>query len=189
MKKILLGLFFAMFAMQVNAALAPITGDLTVSGGIVPWTLPTTSITTLGSATVDAASGDFSPFMGGAVTVLTAGDILLTTGVINAGTTVFSDFVTYPGGVASDLVFTLKEVVSSSVNSSVFHAIITLTASMSGYADTDFGFEFEGSNLSSGSFSAITPIATPIPAAVWLFGSALMGLFGVSRRKSTAVAA
>jgi len=32
-------------------------------------------------------------------------------------------------------------------------------------------------------------LATPIPAAVWLFGSALMGLFGVSRRKSTAVAA
>jgi len=31
--------------------------------------------------------------------------------------------------------------------------------------------------------------AVPIPAAVWLFGSALMGLFGVSRRKSTAVAA
>jgi len=29
----------------------------------------------------------------------------------------------------------------------------------------------------------------PVPAAVWLFGSALMGLVGVSRRKSTAVAA
>ncbi len=29
----------------------------------------------------------------------------------------------------------------------------------------------------------------PVPAAVWLFGSALMGLFGVSRRKSTALAA
>ncbi len=31
--------------------------------------------------------------------------------------------------------------------------------------------------------------AVPLPAAVWLFGSALMGLVGVSRRKSTAVAA
>jgi len=31
--------------------------------------------------------------------------------------------------------------------------------------------------------------AVPIPAAVWLFGSALMGLVGVSRRKSTALAA
>jgi len=31
--------------------------------------------------------------------------------------------------------------------------------------------------------------AVPIPAAVWLFGSALMGLVGVSRRKSSAVVA
>lgn len=30
--------------------------------------------------------------------------------------------------------------------------------------------------------------AVPIPAAVWLFGSALMGLVGVSRRKSSVVA-
>ncbi|MCK5830871.1 MAG: VPLPA-CTERM sorting domain-containing protein [Methylococcales bacterium] len=29
----------------------------------------------------------------------------------------------------------------------------------------------------------------PVPAAVWLFGSALMGLVGVSRRKSSSVAA
>jgi len=37
--------------------------------------------------------------------------------------------------------------------------------------------------------SALSASAVPVPAAVWLFGSALMGLFGVSRRKSTAVAA
>lgn len=29
----------------------------------------------------------------------------------------------------------------------------------------------------------------PVPAAVWLFGSALMGLFGVSRRKSSSALA
>lgn len=28
------------------------------------------------------------------------------------------------------------------------------------------------------------PVETPIPAAVWLFGSALLGMFGVARRKS-----
>ncbi|MDC9728869.1 MAG: hypothetical protein PSN04_06005 [Methyloprofundus sp.] len=32
-------------------------------------------------------------------------------------------------------------------------------------------------------------LQTPVPAAVWLFGSALMGLFGASRRKSSAMAA
>jgi len=32
-------------------------------------------------------------------------------------------------------------------------------------------------------------VNAPIPAAIWLFGSALMGLFGVSRRKSAALSA
>jgi len=36
----------------------------------------------------------------------------------------------------------------------------------------------------------VTDVApVPLPAAVWLFGSALMGLVGVSRRKSTALSA
>jgi hypothetical protein len=35
----------------------------------------------------------------------------------------------------------------------------------------------------------ITSNVVPIPAAVWLFGSALLGLFGIGRRKSGALAA
>ena len=37
----------------------------------------------------------------------------------------------------------------------------------------------------SGNLSIKAPTATPIPAAVWLFGSALIGLMGVSGRKKT----
>lgn len=33
----------------------------------------------------------------------------------------------------------------------------------------------------------LTPSAVPVPAAAWLFGSALAGLLGLSRRKSAAV--
>lgn len=36
-------------------------------------------------------------------------------------------------------------------------------------------------------FSAISTAPVPVPAAVWLLGSGLLGLAGVSRRKSTAV--
>lgn len=41
--------------------------------------------------------------------------------------------------------------------------------------------------LANGTLQIITPSAVPLPAAVWLFGSGLLGLFGVSRRR-TAVA-
>lgn len=34
-----------------------------------------------------------------------------------------------------------------------------------------------------GAFS-LTPAAVPIPAAIWMFGTGIMGLFGVSRRRS-----
>jgi len=37
---------------------------------------------------------------------------------------------------------------------------------------------------SAGSFGGSVVAQTPIPAAVWLFGSAIMGLMGMSRRKS-----
>ncbi len=39
------------------------------------------------------------------------------------------------------------------------------------------------------SIQEVQTSAVPVPAAVWLFGSALMGLVGVSRRKTTSVAA
>jgi len=62
----------------------------------------------------------------------------------------------------------------------VFNSIILSVADFATMVIVGTGF--------SGASYGVT-MATPIPAAVWLFGSALMGLFGVSRRKSTAVAA
>ena len=54
--------------------------------------------------------------------------------------------------------------------------------------DTDIGILIRFS-LTSGDSVAFTsnfnvePVVVPVPAAVWLFGSGLLGLFGVSRRK------
>jgi len=45
-------------------------------------------------------------------------------------------------------------------------------------------WSFDGTSLSYG---ATTASPVPVPAAVWLFGSGLMGLVGVSRRKKTQV--
>ncbi|MFK8068734.1 MAG: hypothetical protein AB8D52_10855 [Gammaproteobacteria bacterium] len=53
-----------------------------------------------------------------------------------------------------------------------------------GYAYADF---FNTATLSIGGTSGvIAPAAVPVPAAVWLFGSALMGLVGIRRKKTTA---
>ena len=48
----------------------------------------------------------------------------------------------------------------------------------------------EGTFNSDSSYDlTLNSVETPLPAAVWLFGSALMGLAGASRRKKTAIAA
>jgi hypothetical protein len=44
-------------------------------------------------------------------------------------------------------------------------------------------WKLDGNNLS---FAAAPVSQVPLPAAVWLFGSALMGFFGINRRKSIA---
>jgi hypothetical protein len=49
-----------------------------------------------------------------------------------------------------------------------------------------------GTTMAAGPFAgspvgfAATPAAVPVPAAVWLFGSGLMGLVGVARRRKSA---
>ena len=52
----------------------------------------------------------------------------------------------------------------------------------------DWGQRFlaNGNNI-VGSFN-LTPAAVPVPAAVWMFGTGLLGLLGVSRRKSVMTA-
>ena len=54
------------------------------------------------------------------------------------------------------------------------------------------GFETGGAaaigdplNMSSGAFSGSLSIV-PVPAAIWFFGSGLLGLVGIARRKKTA---
>lgn len=50
--------------------------------------------------------------------------------------------------------------------------------------DRKWELEFEGGgNKTTGTLTSLTISAVPIPAAVWLMGSALLGLVGIGRRK------
>ena len=51
---------------------------------------------------------------------------------------------------------------------------------VSGYNDDNFNSSFN--NTSYNGFATIAPV--PVPAAVWLFGSGLLALAGIARRKS-----
>ena len=55
---------------------------------------------------------------------------------------------------------------------------------VSNHTDTAFNSTLYIDNVSSGSVSAV-----PVPAAVWLFGSGLVGLLGFNRKRSQSLAA
>ncbi|MEH6593274.1 MAG: VPLPA-CTERM sorting domain-containing protein [Halioglobus sp.] len=55
--------------------------------------------------------------------------------------------------------------------------------------DADAGtwaFVIFGNDIAQGTGSFVAPSAVPVPAAAWLFGSALVGLVGVGRRRKLA---
>lgn len=60
-----------------------------------------------------------------------------------------------------------------------------------GYFDSQLGF-FDGDDDNYGVISgtwvdfSMTPVVVPVPAAVWLFGTGLLGLVGIARRKNAA---
>ena len=58
---------------------------------------------------------------------------------------------------------------------------------VSGLAMIDGAFMGFNANFSvNGATSEVNPAAVPVPAAVWLFGSGLVGLAGVARRRKAA---
>jgi len=180
MKKILLGLFFAMFAMQVNAAVLPFT--LTVENDSSSDGTAVVRGNSLSSGGFDAGAvvndewGYSSSRATGVLSITSFNpDAFYRVTIKNelGGIVATSDF---SSTIAQELAFdytTVNVMYSIFVDSiDQFGALAAL--STTGYDTTTYDIKIHN---------------TPIPAAVWLFGSALMGLFGVSRRKSTAVAA
>lgn len=99
----------------------------------------------------------------------------------------------YKGEEAEEATVTIGGGISNSV-------IATETSGVGGYANLDFlalaeagqNIAFTAKNFygddgnNDYALAAITVNAVPIPAGIWLFGTALIGLVGFSRRRKTA---
>jgi len=174
MKKILLGLFFAMFAMQVNAASLTLSAVSSDGDSLSLNPSETTGQLVSGSA-YTSTNPTFSHEWG----IVANGSDTYVSFVVDGNAEPVDNislFATDLLGNATGSALKFDDV-ADSVNIFTFTHLLVSNA--------NYILKVVGAGSSSYSVTA----ETPIPAAVWLFGSALMGLFGVSRRKSTAVAA
>lgn len=172
MKKVLLGLVFALFTLQVQAAtLVTITNDSFTGGGVV------TEDEAYNAAIVshdDIVNGSFNDFW---TMTLTPASATLNVASSNP---LFSDF---NARYSTDSGVTWTDF-SERETGRFTETLITGVAEM-----VTFQVNVWGTTGVDASAYDIRVSAVPIPAAVWLFGSALMGVVGISRRKSVALAA
>ena len=108
----------------------------------------------------------------------------------------FNDFVfdplvagtqlwTFTSGGAYSFSMSTINIVSQTANSISLEG--TGIASIDGFDDTggDFTLTLNRSGQAF-SFSSSASVVVPVPAAVWLFGSGVLGLVGIVRRKKAA---
>lgn len=109
-------------------------------------------------------------------------------GIGVSGTNVAVTFSGFAYGLIQNFAATLDGHLLNPSNSTTYNGPVTLftqllSGSLPGSAAGSHVLTFTGTG--NGSYGGSIAVAqTPIPAAVWLFGSALMGLTGISRRKS-----
>lgn len=172
-KMLMLGaVMFSMNTGVANAAL--ITGDMGVTGSYSTSggsDLSDDTLLILGSVTGTSGSGDIGSMVGWG-----------TSGSINNGVISLASFTTVTdvftiGGWQLDL--TSLSIVDQTAD------LLTLEGSgfLSGNAFDITGVNWTFSASAVGTSYSMTMTAVPVPAAVWLFGSGLLGLIGVARRK------
>jgi len=158
-------------SVDITGAFVPVNG----SGGQVALGVATgIDFTTLG--VVVASSGDLSSLTFMTTAVMT--DFQFSPVLSPNPVTLWS------AGVFS---FEMYDVIVNSQSSTNLSLSGQGTVSGTGFDDTPGIWEFTANTASGSStfsWSSSTVAAVPLPAAVWLFGSGLIGLVGIARRRS-----
>lgn len=167
---------------SASSLAALIDGSISLSGGLTPvdaslvgtTLVAATGIDFDGTATVDQAAGDFSTSAGSTATM---GDFQF-------------DPVLDPNPVSiwsvDGFTFSMDSVV---VDFQSFNFLLLSgsgTVSGNGFDATEGTWKFSANTANSNTFSWSSSSATvvPVPAAVWLFGSGIIGMAGVARRRN-----
>ena len=173
LKLVILGaMVFGINTGIANAAL--ITGSMGLTGSYDA----TATILTLNSATGTAGTGDFGDpaFPLNVVEFGTPGTIV--NGVINYDTFTPVVNVLEIAGWQLDL----TTLVNDDSDPELLHLLGTGLLSGNGFDATSAVWTLSAQKV--GSSYSMTITAVPVPAAVWLFGSGLIGLAGFMRRKA-----
>ena len=174
--KILLAAYTILLPVLANAAL--IDGTMTISGNYVATISNGNNLTTVSDITLSTVqtAGTATADFGTTIDFFTADGSGGSTANLTAFTPI-DNFFTY-GGWQLDL-NTL--IIGADSTANFLHLSGTGIVSGNDYQNTNatWSFSAESSTL----YSMTVTTAVPVPAAVWLFGSGLIGLLGVARRK------
>jgi len=184
MSKMTKAILISMFSLMSSSVFAAtilvddtfgITGSYAATGGT---DLSDATLVQLGSVTAVSATigGDFATTINSFPPPTgTAGSAL------NIGTfTNVDNFFTLAGWQID-----LTSVTISDQNTSILNLVGSGVASGNGYDATGITWSFSGNSPTNYSMTITSTgiPAVPVPAAVWLFGSGLLGLIGVARRR------
>jgi hypothetical protein len=183
-------------ASMANAATYTIDGGGTTVtlapafGGLFPTGTVAATQTVAGSGTVDDTGGVFNSAMFTTTVVVTSPlDALLLqtivtsydiTDILGNGTTTVDSCTEQVGGTSCGD-FTIG--LASAINPASFGFDFSDLSNITWATSSDSFSAALGVNLNTTINYAAAPSAVPVPAAAWLFGSALLSLAGVSRRR------
>ncbi len=178
---VLIAVLGGMAASPAKAVL--VDGSISLSGGFGPVDaslLPTTlgaatGIAFVGSASVDQATGDFAGLPGAAVTTTDFQfDPALAPNPVNLWT-------------VGSFTFTMDSL--SVIYHDAYFLLLSGTGLLTapGYEPTPGAWRLSSQTVDQNTFtwssSTASTAVVPVPAAVWLFGSGLIGIAGIARRR------